>query len=104
MPTDITRRGSREYSSDEYSKVVQSLRDAICSLNTDELAKITGIPGRTVRAVISAADGVEFVLAGGDEGYRIAARAEETDALNARLESQARKMLERVARRKAFTA
>lgn len=63
----------------------------------------TGIPGRTVRAILSDADGVEFVLRLGDGGIGIATCVEEAAHGTASLDSHARTLGERVSRRRSYT-
>lgn len=99
---DITRRGENSYDSGQWAAVIECLRRATTYLTTVDIAQKTGIPGRTVRAILSDADGVEFLLAGGDDGYKVAAIGEEGDSLTARLSSQVTTMLARLERRRKF--
>lgn len=94
--------GSRDFTGAEFALVWTRLERAGCALTTAEIALSMGINGRTVRAILSAGDGLRGLLAGGDDGYRLARSLDDAEALTRRLESQARKMAERARRRRAF--
>ncbi len=95
--------GSRSFDPDQRRAVVQALLAASGPLSVEELADLTGVPGRSVRAIVSAADGESFVL-GGDMrgGYVVAATLEDAERLSRRLGSQIREMARRLARRRGL--
>jgi hypothetical protein len=101
---DATRRGDRDYTPHEEHRVLSYLylyaEDAYRKVT--EIASATGVEGRTVRAILAAHDGRSFVLAGGDDGYKIARFLEESELMTARLASTAETLGQRVARRRAF--
>lgn len=68
----------------------------------EQISERTGVAGRTVRQILSDADGVTVLLAGDDAGVYVAAYAEDADRLTRRLESQARRMNERAERRRGY--
>jgi hypothetical protein len=95
--------GTREFTQADVERVRKALsRDT--HLTVAQLAGMTGCEGRTVRAVLSALDGEELLLAGGDDGYKIATSWDEAEPLTRRLDSQARKMAARVERRRRLAA
>jgi hypothetical protein len=102
--TDITRSGRRDYDDLVRARVIDTFvrlsRNGERAVQVDDIAGVSGVPGRTIRQIMTDADGSSFVLGGGDEGYCIAQYAEDADALTQRIENQANTMLERVARRK----
>lgn len=102
MPTDITRRGSRDYDNQQHDRVIAAFHQ-LCrngnAIQVEDLAHMSRVPGRTVRQIMTDADGVEFLLGGGDEGYRIAEWQEDAAVLTRRLRSQAFTLMERVQRR-----
>lgn len=104
--TDITRSGSRVYSPADRAHVIavfnRLVRTGGTPIPVDALAATTGRPGRTVRQIMVDADGVEFLLKGGDKGYDVAKTYEEAKPYIARLKSQATTMLERVHRVEAY--
>lgn len=95
--------GQRTYSIEQYNAVVSQillLRERQ-QITVEEVSQRTGVPGRAVREIVSVADGVEFLLGGGgNDGYELATYQEDAKRITARLESQAKRMMERVARRK----
>lgn len=101
--TDLTRSGSRDYDDKQHDRVISTFKH-MCSIGAvpvqaEELARICGMGGRTVRQIITDADGIEFLLGGGDDGYSIATYREDAAALTRRIKAQAMTMLERVQRR-----
>jgi hypothetical protein len=99
--------GSREYSPRAYALVVAALK----RLGDDEpitvtaLSEQTGVPGRAVREIVSAADGVDILIGGsGVSGYTVARTRRQAAIVTAKLTSQARRMAERSERRVAFAA
>lgn len=72
------------------------------SVTVEALAQRTGVSGRTVREIVSAADGVDFLLGGEGNGYQLADTPADARRLSARLGSQAARMQARLARRTAY--
>jgi hypothetical protein len=95
--------GQRTFSAEQYNLVVAviaGLRSGQ-TITVEEVASKTGVQGRAVREIISTADGHAFLLGGdGNGGYQLATYLEDAARITARLESQAKRMLERVNRRK----
>lgn len=107
MATAWDRRGAggRTYSPQQYSAVVAQLRlhmGRVNRTNAEAIHLKTGVPPRTVRAVFSDADGVEFVIAESDDGVWVAEEFEDAVRGTRRLQSQAHRMLDRVRRREEF--
>lgn len=106
MTTSI---GSRSYTVEEYDRVVAHLKDHHWGRKNPttepDLAHALGIGSRTVRAVMTEADGVDFVLAGGDTqgGTFLAEYQEEADRKTRSLLSRARKLRERADRRQHYS-
>ncbi len=97
--------GGRAFSAAQYQRVVHVLQQyPDRSWKVADLTDATGVPGRTVREIVSQADGAAFVL-GGDatKGYRLAVNAEDALRATLRLASQAQRMTERVRRRDALS-
>jgi hypothetical protein len=103
---DVTRRGDREFTPTEEHKVLSYMylfaEDTYRKV--EDIARATGVEGRTVRAILAHNDGRSFLLAGGDDGLKLAQFAEEGDAMTARLSRTAETASKRVARRRAYTA
>lgn len=96
--------GGRDYSPAQYRLVVDAIK-AIPdghAVTVELVSNATGVPGRTVREVISAADGVDILLGGEGNGYRRATCPSDAERLTRRYESQVRRMAERVERRRAW--
>lgn len=95
--------GSAEYSQDQYVRVVAAFLGQAGPVTALELHRLTGVPGLTVRQIMSAADGVDFLLGGsGADGYRRASSPEDAARLTARFRSQIGRMAARAERRQAF--
>lgn len=94
--------GTREYETQDYQGLVSWIRHFEGWATAEEIQRATGLKGRTSRAILSDADGVEFVLEIGDRGYRLCSTWEAADRSTARLESQAREMRIRAERRREF--
>src|SRR5690348_10133380 len=90
--------GGSEYSEAEYRRVVSNILAHPTRRTAEEISLATRVDGRTIRAIVSDADGVEFVLTLG-EGIGVATCTDEAHEGTRRLRSQATKMLERAARR-----
>jgi len=99
-----TGSGSREYTPGEYQRVVSFMANLAGSTTYEQVAQATGVGGRTVRAVLSAADGVVFVLSIEGDGVSLATSQDEAEHATRRLHSQARAMVERAERREAWAA
>lgn len=101
--TDLTRSGSREYDEKAHDRVIATFTH-LCSIGAapvqaEDLARMCGMGGRTVRQILADADGIEFLLAGSDDGYAIAEFAEQAESFTRRIKAQAFTMMERVRRR-----
>src|SRR5689334_14785934 len=95
--------GSAEYGDDEYRRVVAAFLAHRGSVTAAQLHLETGVPGLTLRQIMSAADGVDFLLGGsGADGYRRAETAEDANRLTERFASQVGKMSARILRRERF--
>jgi hypothetical protein len=105
--------GPRQYRPDQYRLVVETMKEhhvgkakatkQSALMREGVLAQVfQGYDGRTIRAILREADGVEFVLGGGDEGVFVADNWEETEGMHDRLKSQAATMMSRVERRATY--
>lgn len=95
--------GSAEYTEAQYAFVVAAFKSMAAHGPVTALAlhQATGVPGLTLRQIISAADGVDFLLGGsGAGGYALATTAAEATRLTQRFGSQVRKMATRIQRRR----
>ena len=102
---DRTREGSRTYTASERQRVVEAFRAHVGpshAIRTVDLAEITGIDGRTVRAILADADAVEFLIGGHDDGRYVCALAGQGESLTRTMQAEAMSLLERVNRRKVF--
>ena len=101
---DVTRRGAREFTPTEEHRVLSDMylfaEDTYRKV--EDIVRSTGVEGRTVRAILAHHDGRSFLLAGGDDGLKLARFAEEGDALTARIARTAETASQRVARRRAY--
>lgn len=98
--------GTRIYSPEQYRRVVGvilALADGE-TITVENLSAETGIPGRSVREIVSAADGIDVLLGGDGNGYRRALDAADAQRLTLRFDSQARRMRERSDRRQRMAA
>lgn len=98
MP-DITRSGGREYTDEQYRRVVTYLEKAGRVVGNKEIAADLNLGGRTIRAVFRDIDGYLFVLNIGDSGVGIAGSVDESERGSARLRATARALIERADRR-----
>lgn len=98
--------GSRDFKAKQYRAVVDMLKNlpAGARVTVEDVAVQTGVSGRAVREIVSAADGVDILLGGDGNGYQLAASLEEAQRLTLRLSSQASRMAARVERRNAKAA
>lgn len=98
--------GSREYTVAEAKSVITLLKGAEQPLTIEEIADAVGMTGkgRSIRQLLSDFDGIEYLLAGDDDGVLLCRWSDEGDQKTRRLNSQAHKMLERVERRTRYAA
>jgi hypothetical protein len=68
-----------------------------------DLARFTGIGGRTIRQIISDYDGELFVVCGGQHGYYVAQDATDAALATKRLANQVKAMRKRLARRLKYS-
>ena len=102
---DITRTGSNSYTPAQYELIVSMMKakhvGAGQLIRNADLADRTGVAGREIREIFADADGVELLLGGGaGDGHYIAEWREQAEKKTREMESAARRMLERVARRR----
>lgn len=95
--------GSREYEPADIERVLDVLpcgrQNAV---TTRTFADMLRMHGRTVRAVLSARDGVDFLLAYDGDLFWVAESFEESVAHTEHLRGQGVALLERVARRERY--
>lgn len=97
--------GSATYGLAEYRRVVTAFLAHPGPVTAAQLHDETGVSGVTLRQIMAAADGVEFLLGGsGADGYCQAKTAEDARRLTARFTSQIGRMADRVKRRRARAA
>lgn len=101
--------GKWDFSEEDYDRTLRAInvhcRGKANVMQTEKFAaleEIAGLGPRTLRAIMSVMDGVEFVLAQGDKGFYVAEFEEETREGTGRLLSQASKMAERAERRRSY--
>jgi hypothetical protein len=111
MSTDSLRSqgthgsGRRDFDPRQYRRVVDMITAMDNeTLTVEDVSRETGVPGRAVREIVSQADGVEFLLGGDGNGYRLATDAADAARLTQRFLSQAGKMHERAGRRSKYAA
>ena len=69
----ISGSGKRGYTEAQYWIVVDCIKaNAVEGITVSDVARKTGISGRTLRDIVSDADGREFVLGGAGNKYRVA--------------------------------
>jgi hypothetical protein len=99
--------GASVYHGDEYRRVVAYLAEQDCPERArlvEELARLTRLESRTVRAIISDADGAIGVVAFTERNaVYLAQSAEEAERYTRKLEAQIATMASRVARRQRAT-
>lgn len=104
---DITRAGSREYTPEQERRVLAAIQNHVgghAAVTTAQFSNALGIDGRVVRAVLSAHDGVDLLVGGGDDGLYLCEYADESEAFTHRLIAGARQALARSDRRAAYAA
>lgn len=90
--------GSRDYRPQQVAPVVAALLDGCATVAA--ISARTGIPGRTVRTIISDHDGGDFLLGGDGNGYQLAGAAQDAERLTRRLQHQVDNMTRRIVRRR----
>jgi hypothetical protein len=95
--------GSRDYDWRQADQVLDRHHRAAASPadGSEDLVGETGIHGRTVRQILSDADGAQLLL-GSAAGYFVCEVADDGDSLTAALRSQIASMSARVERRDRF--
>ena len=103
--------GAREYTFEQRLRVVRLLTEVHYDVQHrttfDDLAadrSVIGIGPRALRAIISDADGVDFVVCVDGSQLWVASSYEEMEGYTRKLEAQTRTMLERIARRRDLGA
>lgn len=97
--------GSREFTPDQRREVLQTLSemsDGGKFVRAEDLTDLTGVGGRTIRAIVNAASGRDLVILTTDLGYKIAETYEEVNRSARRHFSQAARMRERAERELEF--
>ena len=103
-----TALGARAYTEQDYRRVVSYMKEHHWGHKSPatepDLATALGMNARTVRAILADADGIDFVLAGGDTqgGTYVAEFFEEADRKTRGLLSRCRKLQERAERRRHY--
>ena len=104
---DITRRGVRSYTPGQAALLAETLRafhvGAGQRVTMATLARALRLDGRILRAALRDLDGVEFVIAGGDDGLYIATATEEAEQFTWRLMRTATSLQSRGRRRIQWT-
>lgn len=95
--------GSREYTDADIARVLDRLpRGRSLAMTTRTFAAMLQMDARTVRAVLSDRDGIDFALAYKDDLFWDAETVEETRGHTEHLRAQGNSLLERVARRERY--
>ena len=95
--------GSRDYEPADVERVLDALprgREAAMTLRT--FTESLGMDGRTVRAILSARDGVDFLQAFDDDLMWDAEWLEDATAHTEKLRARAQTLMARVARRERY--
>ncbi len=98
----------RTYAERDYWTVVRHMKDRHYGRKSPttepELARVLGMNERTVRQILADADGVDFVLAGGDNsgGTYVAEFLEEAERKTRALQSRAKRLTRRAERRRQW--
>ena len=100
--TDATRSGSRAYTAMEAEKVVAYLLANPGRHGVEGLTATLGVDGRTIRQIISDADGVNFIALVSNDGIGICRFQDEVESGTNRLLSQVEQMQCRIQRRRSF--
>jgi len=101
---DATRIGGQQYTGVEVREVSASLKPATRSmpLNVASIALATGVPGRTIRQIISDLDGRMMLIGKCAGGLYVCHVADEADEYTTALERHWRSERSRVQRRRTF--
>jgi hypothetical protein len=102
---DITRSGSQAFTPEQYAKVLNALRRLTKggrATSVALLAEDVRMGGRTVRAIVAAADGVDILLGGDPNTYMLVPNIMGGRAVTAKLLHDANTLLARVARRGSY--
>ena len=95
--------GSRDYTDEDVARVLDALpRERRYALTTRTFADMLQMDGRTVRAVLSTRDGVDFLLAYDGDLFWAAENYEQTIGHTEMLRARAMTELQRVARRELY--
>lgn len=94
--------GSPKWSLGQFRVVVRFLLDAPGQHSIAEISEATGVPGRTIRAIVGRADGVHFAAEINNRGVGVALTADAIERGNRRLRRQIRRMEARIAGRERF--
>jgi hypothetical protein len=100
--------GPRTYTPADVSAVIAALKGttALAPISVANLATATGLNGRTVRSILSERDGLDFLVGAAPTGELFdasgAVSVAEGDGFTDKLESQIKRMAERVRRRTAY--
>ena len=101
---DATRIGGQQYSNADVREVSQALKETtrLLPINVASIALGTGVPGRTVRQIVSDLDGRVMLIGKRSGGLFVCHVADEADDYTTSLERHWRSERERVARRRSF--
>lgn len=96
--------GTNNYTPEQYALVCAIVRRATVDIpiTVAQLAEATKLSGNTIRAIVRAADGVEFVLGASSQGYKVATTALEAERGTWKLTSQILSMKQRAKRRNKY--
>ena len=100
--TGRAHAGSSIPTAQETARVIAQMREHVGRSNRttlDDLTAQTGVPGRTIRAILSVADGKDFLLVMTQSLLYVAEFQDEAEHTTRQLRSRARKMNARADRR-----
>jgi len=102
---DATRIGGQQYGNAEVREVMQSLQHTTYArpLNNASIALQTGVPGRTIRQIVSDLDGRVMLIGKRSSGMFVCHYADEAAEYTGALDKHWKSERERVRRRRAFT-
>jgi|SRR5215831_946874 len=102
---DATRIGGQQYTGNEVREVMQALQHTYYArpLNTASIAIQTGVPGRTIRQIVSDLDGRVMLVGKRASGMFVCHYADEAAEYTTALDKHWRSERERVRRRRAFS-
>lgn len=101
---DATRIGGQQYTNTDVREVSAALKPATRSLplNVASIALATGVPGRTIRQIVSDLDGRLMLIGKRSNGLFVCHVADEGDEYTTALERHWRSERDRVTRRRSF--